>query len=56
MTENTPTKKNKPKPRRTGQRKTIVAGKKYALRVFLGRDAAGKKQPLRDLPRQRWTG
>src|SRR5262245_32993785 len=35
--------KKPPKPRRTGQRKTLVAGKKYALRVFLGRDAAGKR-------------
>jgi integrase len=38
-----PDKKDKPKPRRTGQRETIVAGKKYVLRVFLGRDAAGKR-------------
>src|SRR5262245_24649209 len=35
--------KSKPKPRRTGQRETIIAGKKYVLRVFLGRDAAGKR-------------
>ncbi|SRR6266508_6844659 len=35
--------KKAPKPRRTGQRETIVAGKKYLLRVFLGRDAAGKR-------------
>jgi hypothetical protein len=33
-------KQDKPKPRRTGQRTTLVAGKKYVLRVFLGRDAA----------------
>jgi integrase len=33
----------KPEPRRVGQRKTIVAGKKYALRVFLCRDAAKKR-------------
>jgi len=41
MEENTG--KDKQKPRRTGQRQTIVAGKKYVLRVFLGRDAAGKR-------------
>jgi hypothetical protein len=35
--------KKPPKPRRTGQRKTIVAWKKYILCVFLGRDAAGKR-------------
>jgi hypothetical protein len=35
--------KEKPKPRRTGQRETIIAGKKYVLRIFLGRDAAGKR-------------
>src|SRR5262245_48783987 len=34
----------KPKPRRTGQRETIVAGKKYRLRVFLTKDAAGRKR------------
>jgi integrase len=33
----------KPKARRTGQRKTLIPGKKYKLRVFLGRDAAGKR-------------
>jgi integrase len=33
----------KPKVRRTGQRETIVAGKKYRLRVFLVKDAHGKK-------------
>ena len=41
MTDN-PDKKKKPE-RRVGQRQTIVAGKKYVLRVFLGRDAAGKR-------------
>src|SRR5262245_35864333 len=35
--------KAKPKSRRVGQRDTIVAGKKYVLRVFLGKDAAGKR-------------
>lgn len=34
---------DKPKARRTGQRETIVAGKKYVLRVFLGKDAGGKR-------------
>ena len=33
----------KPKARWTGRPETIVAGKKYVLRVFLGRDAAGKR-------------
>jgi integrase len=33
----------KPKVRRTGQRETIVAGKKYRLRVFLEKDSAGKR-------------
>src|SRR5262245_14473559 len=41
MTE-TPDKK-KPKPRRVGQRITIIPGKKYELRVFLQRDAAKKR-------------
>lgn len=36
-------KSNKPEPRRVGQRETIVAGKKYRLRVYLDKDAAGKK-------------
>src|SRR5262249_21273155 len=36
-------KSDKPKPRRTGQRETIIAGKKYRLRVFLCKDSAGKK-------------
>ena len=35
--------KRSPKPRRTGQRETIVAGKKYVMRVLLGKDAAGKR-------------
>jgi len=35
--------KKNPKPRRTGQRETLVAGKKYVLRVFLGKEAAGKR-------------
>jgi integrase len=39
----TPDKKKKPEPRRVGQRKTLVAGKKYVLRVFLCKDAAGKR-------------
>jgi hypothetical protein len=38
-----PPDKNKPKPRRTGQRETIVARKKCVLRVFLGKDAGGKR-------------
>jgi hypothetical protein len=42
VTDN-PDKKKKPKTRRVGQRETIVAGKKYVLRVFLGKDAAGKR-------------
>lgn len=42
MTDKKPDKK-KPKPRRVGQRTTIVAGKKYVLRVFLEKDAAGRK-------------
>lgn len=41
MTDDKPDKK--PKTRRVGQRETLVAGKKYALRVFLGRDAAKKR-------------
>src|SRR5262245_62671545 len=41
MTDKKPDKK-KPE-RRVGQRTTIVAGKKYVLRVFLGKDAAGKR-------------
>src|SRR5262245_14315291 len=36
--------KKKPEPRRVGQRKTLKAGAKYALRVFLCRDAAGKRR------------
>jgi len=36
-------KPDKPKTRRVGQRTTIIAGKKYALRVFLCRDAAGRQ-------------
>jgi integrase len=39
-----PDKKKKPEPRRVGQRQTIVAGKKYVLRVFLCKDAAGKRR------------
>ena len=35
--------KKPPKPRRVGQRETIVAGKKYVLRVFWGKDAVGKR-------------
>jgi len=34
---------DKAAPRRTGQRKTLIPGKKYKLRVFLGRDAKGKR-------------
>jgi integrase len=37
-------KKDKPEPRRVGCRKTLVAGKKYRIRVFLCKDAAGKKR------------
>lgn len=33
----------KPEPRRVGQRQTIKAGKKYVLRVFLCKDAFGKR-------------
>lgn len=40
---NEPDKAGKPKARRTGRRETVVGGKKYVLRVFLGRDAAGKR-------------
>jgi hypothetical protein len=44
MADPNPDKAKKPKPeRRVGQRATIVAGKKYVLRVFLGKDAAGKR-------------
>lgn len=43
MADENPDNKKKPKPRRTGQRETIIAGKKYVLRVFLGKDAAGKR-------------
>lgn len=42
MPNQKPENKN-PKVRRVGQRETIVAGKKYVLRVFLGRDAAKKR-------------
>jgi hypothetical protein len=42
MTEDNPDKK-KPQVRRVGQRETLVAGKKYRLRVFLQKDANGKK-------------
>jgi len=42
MTDEKPDKKKKPE-RRVGQRTTIVAGKKYKLRVFLCYDAAGKR-------------
>jgi hypothetical protein len=41
MTDN-PDKKEKPKPRRTGQRQKIGRDK-YVIRVFLGRDAGGKR-------------
>lgn len=41
--ENSTEKLSKKKARRVGQRKTLIAGKKYKLRVFLGRDAAGKR-------------
>jgi integrase len=46
MTEDKPDnsdKKKKPE-RRVGQRTTVVAGKKYVLRVFLCKDAAGKRR------------
>lgn len=43
MTDEKPDKKPKPE-RRVGQRTTIVAGKKYVLRVFLCKDAAGKRR------------
>src|SRR2546422_8069355 len=39
-----PDKAGKAKPRRTGQRKTLTPGKKFKLRVFLGRDTAGKRR------------
>lgn len=39
----TPDKKKRPE-RRTGQRETLIAGKKYRIRVFLTKDAAGKKR------------
>src|SRR5215470_7485242 len=34
----------KKRERRTGQRETIVAGKKYRIRVFLCKDSNGKKR------------
>src|SRR5215510_15021407 len=43
MTDEKLDKKEKPKSRRVGQRETVIAGKKYVLRVFLGKDAAGKR-------------
>ena len=43
MTDEKPDKK-KPEPRRVGQRETVIAGKKYVLRVFLCKDAAGKRR------------
>jgi hypothetical protein len=44
MTDENPDKKKKPEPRRVGQRKTLTAGKKYVLRVFLCKDTAGKRR------------
>src|SRR5262249_23769060 len=44
MADEKPDKKKRKPPRPSpGQRQTIVAGKKYRIRVFLGRDAAGKR-------------
>jgi integrase len=43
MAENPDNKKRKPPRPSPGQRETIVASKKYRIRVFLGRDAAGKR-------------
>ncbi|HKQ90630.1 MAG TPA: hypothetical protein VJZ77_08110 [Blastocatellia bacterium] len=42
MTDEKPDKK-KPERRSFGQRETVIAGKKYRIRVFLGKDAAGKR-------------
>lgn len=44
MSDEPDKKKKPPKTRRVGQRATVVAGKKYVLRVFLCKDAAGKKR------------
>jgi hypothetical protein len=42
MTDDKPDNK-KPEPRRVGQRKTLIAGRKYRIRVFLGKEASGRK-------------
>src|SRR5262245_15251672 len=38
-----PKKPDKPKTRRVGQRETLIAGRKYRIRVFLCKDSAGRK-------------
>ena len=38
-----PDKKEKQDRRQTGQRETVIAGKKYRIRVFLCKDASGKR-------------
>jgi integrase len=36
--------KKKPEPRRVGQRETLIAGKKYRIRVFLSKGSDGRKR------------